>query len=71
MDLQTIVQAAVAGAAAGLIAWGGMRADVGSLKRSHARLQDRIDDLLLLLAEHGLVSGKKLAAAGRRAHREE
>ncbi|HJX19105.1 MAG TPA: hypothetical protein VJ437_13060 [Acidiferrobacterales bacterium] len=71
MDLQTLGQWIVSGAVAGLIAWGGMRADVSSLKKSNSRLHERVDALMLLLAEHGLVSGKKLAAAGRRAHREE
>ncbi len=69
MDLPTILQAAVTGAVAGLIAWGGMRADVHSLKASNARLHERVDALMLLLAEHGLVSSKKLSAVSRHEHR--
>ena len=70
MDLQTLGQWLVSGAMAGLIAWGGMRADVHSLKKSNARLHERVDALLLLLAEHGLVSRRKLAGVSRHESRE-
>lgn len=71
MDIQTIAQWAVSGVIAGLLAWGGMRSDVRSLKNSNSRLHERVDALMLMLAEHGLISGKKLSAISRREHREE
>lgn len=66
----TVAQMVVPGVIAAAITWGSMRSDVHSLKASNARLHQRVDALMLILAEHGLVTSKKLAAAGRHESRE-
>ncbi len=66
-----LLSAAIAGAVSGLVAWGGMRAEVRVLRRHVDALHGRVDALMLALVDRGMMYGKSVSPLGRLHERNE